>query len=167
MKSTKSWGGGGGIVCSIVWGGGVSCAFLGGGAVSESTNFIGGGVSLYHCVTCWGGGGIVCTSLYKMWAGGRYDVHNCGGGGRGVDFAFHGGQLYLWATVLVINYRDGGLQNGKIAGQKHLGPPSRQGKMFHAPLPFKLFAPPFNLAKTFSAPPFHRGKTSHALPPVL
>ena len=26
-----------------------------------------------------GGGGLVCTSLYKMWEGGRYDVHNCGG----------------------------------------------------------------------------------------
>ena len=38
----------------------------------------GGGGSLYHCVTS-GGGGIVCTSLYKMWEGGSYDVHNCGG----------------------------------------------------------------------------------------
>ena len=61
----------------------------------------------------WGGAGIVCTSLYKMSEGGRYDVHNCGGGGGGVGFAFHGGvgsfylricrggrgQLYLWATV--------------------------------------------------------------------
>ena len=37
-----------------------------------------------------GGRGIVGTSLYKMWEGERYDVHNCGGGGEGGG-AFHGG----------------------------------------------------------------------------
>ena len=46
---------------------------------------------------------------------------------------------------LVINYGEGGLQNGNIAGLKLFAPPpSRQGKTFCAP-PFKgwkLFAPP-------------------------
>ena len=45
---------------------------------------------------------------------------------------------------LVINYGEGGLQNGKIAGPKLVPPPSRQGKTFCAP-PFKewkLFPPP-------------------------
>ena len=55
---------------------------------------------------------------------------------------------------LVINYGEGGLQNGKIAGTKLLRPPppSRQGKTFCVP-PFKewkLVAPPFNMAKTSS-----------------
>ena len=46
----------------------------------------------------------------------------------------------------------GGLQNGKIAGPKPFAPLSRQCKTFCAP-PFnewKLFASPFNIAKTSS-----------------
>ena len=51
MRSTKSWGGGYSLF--NCWGGG---AFRGrGGGVRKSTNFIGGGGSLYHCVTCGGG----------------------------------------------------------------------------------------------------------------
>ena len=63
--------------------------FLGGGG--SLYTFIGGGVSLYHCVTCGGGGGIVCTSLYKMWEGERYDVHNCGGERGGFCVSWGGG----------------------------------------------------------------------------
>ena len=53
---------------------------------------------------------------------------------------------------LVINYGEGGLQNGKIAGPKLFAhPPSRQGKTF--------CVPPYNMATTSS----YRVKTTPKL----
>ena len=84
---------------------------------------------------------------------------------------------------LVINYGEGGgYKMGKSRVRNFLRPPpppSRQGKTFCAP-PFKdwkLFAPPYNMAKTssyyvkttpklFVPPPFSMAKTFSA-PPFL
>ena len=57
---------------------------------------------------------------------------------------------------LVINYGEGGLQNGKIAGPKLFAPPPQDG--------VKLYMPPYNMAKTSS----YRIKTTPKLfvPPL-
>ena len=96
MKTLKIWEGGyenaenirgGGyslfncffFVFFFLGGGGKLCLSWAEGGGKEKYKLYRWGGSLYHCVTC-GGGGIVCTGLYKMSEGGRYDVHNCGGG---------------------------------------------------------------------------------------
>ena len=85
----------------------------------------------------------------------------------------------------------GGLQNGKFVSAKHFAPPpppQDRVKLFSSPplkgwklvvspfsmakassycvsYPINMLCPPsFNMAKTFSAPPFCRGKTSLAAP---
>ena len=66
---------------------------------------------------------------------------------------------------LVINYGEGGLQNGKIACPKLRPPPSRQGKnLLRPPLSGNFSRPPYNMAKTLS----YRVKTTPKLfvPPL-
>ena len=71
----------------------------------------------------------------------------CWSGGRYIDeIAFH-------RKGLVINYGEGGggLQNGKIAGLKFVAPPPPQDRVkLFAFKEWKLFAPPFNMAKSSS-----------------
>ena len=86
---------------------------------------------------------------------------------------------------LVINYWEGGLKNGKIVCPKPFAPsppppPQDMVKLFAPPPPplvkiqnilcppplqfFKLLCLSFNMAKTFSVPPFRSSKTSHTPP---
>ena len=64
----------------------------------------------------------------------------------------------------------GGYKMGKSRVKISCAPPLRQCKKFCAPHLLKggNFLPlPFSMAKTFSATPFHRGKTSRAPLPVI
>ena len=53
----------------------------------------GGGLRMQKIL---GGGGIVCSNLYKMWEGERYDVHNSRGERGGFCISWGGvGSFYL------------------------------------------------------------------------